>query len=133
MGLVFGIRFLFLDLSLVIFSVGLLLLNFNLLGDTLSLVAALLVLNWGLVRIVPDGLVWLATLRHAASNRNSHLGLLLTSRCSSSRRLRVGRRLGAAWAHAGHLTGWVTSTGWGATGGDLAVLLRQGLGHTPLA
>lgn len=63
-GLVFGIRFLFLGLSLVIFGVGLLLLNLNLLGDTLSLVVALLVLDWALGRIVLDGLVWLATLRH---------------------------------------------------------------------
>lgn len=41
-GLVLGIRLLFLVLSLVIFGVGLLLLNLNLLGDTLSLVVVIL-------------------------------------------------------------------------------------------
>jgi hypothetical protein len=44
-GLVFGIRFLFLGFRIVIFGVGLLHLNLNLLGDTLSLVFALLVLD----------------------------------------------------------------------------------------
>ena len=44
-GLVFGIRLLVLGLSLAIFGAGLLLLNVNHFGDTLSLVIVLLVLD----------------------------------------------------------------------------------------